>query len=159
MRVEQKVRCHDDGAEQIIEVVSNIAGKAADCLHLLLLVDLVFERALLGRFQRVDNRRFAVIVLLFLNGRDEKGRKPFVGTGERGFNWRYLALTFCGAADRGFQRAAIACRECREKRAISRPFVPEGGEEQVGELRIETSRSYPACPQWQLPSAYSERNT
>ena len=56
MRVQKEVGRHHDGAKEIVEVVRDIAGKPADRLHLLLLHDLIFEPALLGGVECIDDR-------------------------------------------------------------------------------------------------------
>ena len=53
--IQQEIGRHHDGAQQIVEVVRDRAGEPADRLHLLLLVDLVLQRALLGGFDRIDD--------------------------------------------------------------------------------------------------------
>ncbi len=104
VRVQQEVGRHHDGAEQIVEVVRDAAGEPADRLHLLLLRDLVFERALLGGVERVDDRRLLVALLLLDRGHVEAGR-AIAGAFERGVDRGDLALPGRRLADRGFERA------------------------------------------------------
>ena len=60
MGVHQKVGGHHDHAQQIVEIVRDVAGEPPDRLHLLLLVDLIFQRTLLRHLQRVNDRCFAI---------------------------------------------------------------------------------------------------
>ncbi len=106
--VQQEVGRHHDGAEQIVEVVRDIAGEPADGLHLLLLIDLVLERALLRGLQRIDDGGLLVALLRVLGGGDEEARKALAGTVERGVDRGDLALPLRRPADRGFQRGAVA---------------------------------------------------
>ena len=119
MRVQQEVGRHHDGAEQIVEVVRDVAGEPPDRLHLLLLIDLVLERALLGGLERVDDRRLPVALLLVLDGGDEEARKALARAGERGVDRGDLALPFRRLSDRGFERAAVALGDDGEDRAIA----------------------------------------
>src|SRR5262249_6029054 len=62
---------HLDAAGQIVEVVGDVAGEPADGLHLVLLVDVVLECALLRGLERVDDHRLALALGLVLDGCDE----------------------------------------------------------------------------------------
>ena len=64
VRVEQEIGRHHDGGQHIVEVVRDAAGELADRLHLLLLRELVLQRALLGGLERIDDRGFAVALAL-----------------------------------------------------------------------------------------------
>jgi len=72
VRVQEEVGRHHDGAQQIVEVVRDIAREAPDGLHLLLLVDLVLEGALLGGLKRVDDGGLALALRLVLDRRVTK---------------------------------------------------------------------------------------
>ena len=61
---QQKVGSHDDGRQHIVEVVRDAAGKLADRLHLLALRHLAFQRLLLGRIDRIDDRRLLCALAL-----------------------------------------------------------------------------------------------
>ena len=71
--VEQEVGRHHDGGQHVVEVVRDAAGELADQFHLLLLLHAAFQRALGGRFERVDDGRFAVAVVLVDRGDEEIG--------------------------------------------------------------------------------------
>src|SRR5216684_1986634 len=108
VRVQQEVGRHHDGAEQIVEVVGDIAGEAPDRLHLLLLIDLVLERALLRGLERVDDRSLPIALLLILDCGDEEARIALARAGERGIDRGDFALPFRRLADGGLERAAVA---------------------------------------------------
>ena len=91
VRVQQEIGRHHDGAEQIVEIVRDAAGEAADRLHLLLLRELVLQRALLGGVERVDDRGF-LIALLFLDRGDKEAGGAIAGAVEGGIDRRDLPL-------------------------------------------------------------------
>ncbi len=134
VRVQQEVGRHHDGAEQIVEVVGDIAGKPPDGLHLLLLVDLVLERALLRGLERVDDRGLAVALASLLDRCDEEAREALAGAVERGIDRGDLALPVRRLADRGFERSAIALRHHRQDRAVA--LGPKRRMEQPRKSRI-----------------------
>ena len=136
MRVQQEVGRHHDGAEQVVEVVRDVAGQPADRLHLLLLRELVLERALLRGFERVDDRRLLVALLLVLDRGDEEARKALARAGERGIDRSDLALPFRRLADGGFERVAVAIGDDGEDRPVARAFALECRVEQAREARI-----------------------
>ena len=103
VRVQEEIGRHHDGAEQIVEIVRDAAGELADRLHLLLLCDLVFQRALLGGVERVDDRGFLIALLLLDRGDEEAGR-ALARAVERGIDRRDLALPGGGLAQRCFER-------------------------------------------------------
>ena len=123
MRVQQEVGRHHDGAEQIVEVVRDVAGEPADRLHLLLLVDLVLQRALLRGLERVDDRGLLFALPLLLDRGDEEAREALARARERGVDRRDLALPVRRLADRGFERAAVALGDDGEDRSacVRRP--------------------------------------
>src|SRR5262249_25547441 len=123
-------------AKQIVEVVRYIAGEAADRLHLLLLIDLVLERALLRGLERVDDRGLPVALLLVLDGGDEKAGIALAGAGERGIDRGDLALPFRRLADGGFERTAVALGHDGEDRPVARGVAFEHGMEQSRKSRI-----------------------
>ena len=125
MRVEQEVGRHHDGGEHVVEVVRDAAGELADRLHLLLLGDLVLERALLGGLERVDDRGLLVALLLVLDRGDVEAGEALARAGERGVDRRDLALPFRRLADRGFERGAVALGDDREDRAVAGPLALE----------------------------------
>ena len=158
VRVEQEVGRHHDGAEQIVEVVRDVAGEPADRLHLLLLGDLVLERALLRGLERVDDRRLLIALLLVLDRGDEEAGEALAGAVERGIDRRDLALPFRRLADGGFERGAVALGDDGEDRAVARALALERGVEQPREPRIGIARSGPACRRSRSPSACSGRS-
>ena len=120
MRVEQEVGRHHDGAEEVVEVVRHVAGEPADGLHLLLLHDLVFERALLGRVERIDDRRLLVALLLLDRGDVEAGR-AIARAVERGIDRGDLALAGGRHADRRSERSPVALGDDRRIDRLSAP--------------------------------------
>ena len=116
--------------------MGDIAGEASDRLHLLLLIDLVLERALLRGLERVDDRGLPVALLLVLDGGDEKAGIALAGAGERGVDRGDLALPFRRLADGGFERAAVALGDDGEDRPIAGGFAYEHGIEQARKSRI-----------------------
>ena len=136
VRVEQEVGRHHDGAEQIVEVVRDVAGEPADGLHLLLLVDLVLQRALLRGLERIDDRRLLVALALLLDRGDEEAREALARARERGVDRRDLALPVRRLADRGLQHAAIALGDDREDRAVAVALALEHRVEQPREPRV-----------------------
>src|SRR5262249_44130065 len=108
----------------------------ADSLHLLLLVDLVLERALLRGFERVDDRSFTIALLLVLDRGDEKAGIALAGTFERRLDRINFALSVCRRADSGFEDAPVALGDDGEDRAILPSFAFEYGVEQAGKPRI-----------------------
>ena len=126
VRVHQEVRRHHDGAEHVVEVVRDAAGELADQLHLLLLVELVLQAALLGGLQRIDDGGLVIAVLLDRCG--EKACEAFAGAFERGIDRIDLALLVGGAADRGFERRSGRARRPRRGsngRRCPRPSAPD----------------------------------
>ena len=117
MRVEQEIRRHHDGGEHIVEIVRDTAGQLSDRLHFLLLLNAVFERALRGRFERVNDRSFAVAVL-FLDRQHEEVRPAFCAAGERRFDRCNIALPLGGLADRRFEHRPVAPDDHRQDRAV-----------------------------------------
>ncbi len=131
MRVQEEVGRHHDGAQQIVEVVRDIAREAPDGLHLLLLVDLVLGGALLGGLERVDDGGLALALRLVLDRSDEKARIALAGTGERRVDRLDLAVPFRRLADGGFEGGPVALGDDREDRAVARGFAFEHGVEQA----------------------------
>src|SRR5262249_44900595 len=127
MRIQQKVGRHHDRAEQIVEIVRDVSRQTADSLHLLLLVDLVLERALLRGFERVDDRSFTIALLLVLDRGDEKVGIALAGTFERRLDRINFALSLCRRADSGFEDAPVALGDDGEDRAILPSFAFEYG--------------------------------
>jgi hypothetical protein len=136
VRVQQEVGRHHDGAEQVVEVVRDVAGQPADRFHLLLLSELILERALLRGLERVDDRRLLVALLLVLDRGDEEARKALARAGERGIDRGDLALPFPRLPDRGFERVAVAFGDDRENRPVAGTFTLECGVEQAREARV-----------------------
>ncbi len=117
MCVEQEVGRHHDGRQHVVEVVRDAAGELPDRLHFLLLLHAIFQRALRGGLERIDDGRLAVAILI-LNRGDEEIRPPFVAAGKRGLDRRDIALTGGGLCDRGLQCRAVAVGHDRENRAL-----------------------------------------
>jgi hypothetical protein len=136
VRVQQEVGRHHDGAEQVVEVVRDVAGQPADRFHLLLLSELVLERALLRGLERVDDRRLLVALLLVLDRGDEEAREALARAGQRGIDRGDLALPIPRLPDRGFERVAVALGNDRENRAVAGTLALERRVEQVREARV-----------------------
>jgi hypothetical protein len=117
MRVQEEVGRHHDGAEEIVEVVRHITGEPADGLHLLLLNDLIFERALLGGVERIDDRRLLIALLLLDRGHIEAGR-AIAGAFKHGIDRGDIALPGRRPAQRRLERCAVALRDHRQDRAV-----------------------------------------
>ena len=118
MGVEQKIRRHHDGAEQIVEIVRNVASKPADGLHLLLLVDLVLERALRRGLQRIDDHRLALALLFPFDRNHEKSGKALARAGKGGIDRRNFPVPARRPANGAFQCSAIPACYHRENRAL-----------------------------------------
>ena len=58
---EQQVGIADDGGQHVVEIVGDAAGELADRLHLLRLGEILLQRLLLGRVERVDRGAAAVL--------------------------------------------------------------------------------------------------
>ena len=71
--VQQQIGIADDRSEHIVEVMRHAAGQLADRLHLLRLREILLQRALLGRVERVEHHaaRFARV----LGRREEQARR------------------------------------------------------------------------------------
>ena len=114
----------------------DVSGEPPDGLHLLLLVDLVLERALLRGFKRVDDCGFTVALLLVLDRYDEEAGIALADTGERRVDRINLALSLCRLADGGFERTLVALGNDGEDRAVVPRSAFEYGVEQAGKSRI-----------------------
>ena len=134
MRVEQKIRRHDDGGEHVVEIVRHAAGELADQFHLLLLVEPVLKLALRGGFERVDDGRF-LVALLLLDGGDVEAPEPLAVAGERGVDRRDVALAPRRLRDGGFKRRPVALGDDGADRAVA-AFRAERVVEQPREQRI-----------------------
>src|SRR5262245_46979370 len=99
--------------------MGNVAGEPADGLHLLLLFDLVLERALLRGLERVDDHGLALALGFVLDGGDEEAREALGRPGERGVDRGGLALPFPRLPDRGLERGAVALGDHGEDRALA----------------------------------------
>src|SRR5207342_1176660 len=104
--------------------------------HLLLLSELVLERALLRGLERIDDRRLLVALLLVLDRGDEEARDGRARAAQLGIGRGYLALPFPRLPDRGFERVAVALGHDLENRAVAGTLALERGVEQVREARI-----------------------
>jgi hypothetical protein len=143
----QKVGRHDDRGQHIVEVVRDAAGQLTDRLHFLALRHLRFQRLLLGRIHRIDDRRFlrrAVRAALPGDGVDENAQMPFLRSrlqhGIEGLDFRLtgagrlerLVETILGIAleqrleaDMAFQRVRIGDpAEQRQERCIRAQDAP-----------------------------------
>ncbi len=107
VRVQQEVVRHHDGGQHVVEVVRDAAGELADHVHLLRLVDLVFQRPPLGGLQQVDDGGFGVALVLFDRG-DEELSPALLGAVEHGLDRRDVALPFGRLVDRRDQKAAVS---------------------------------------------------
>jgi hypothetical protein len=107
MRVEQEVGRHHDSGKHVVEIMRDAAGELADQLHLLLLGYLVFQFALRGRFQRIDNCGF-LIALFLLDRGDVESAEALALAGQHGIDRRDVGLPERRLPDCGLQRFAIA---------------------------------------------------
>ena len=130
---EQEIRRHHDGRQHIVEVVRDAAGQLADGVHLLLLLDLVFQRPPLGIVERVDDRRFRIVVAIFVDRGDEEGRETLGSRRQRRLHRRDVALAVAGHGDRLFERAAFAFGDGRKDAAFALARALEhAGEQGIG---------------------------
>ena len=134
VRVQQEVVRHHDGGQHVVEVVRDAAGELADHVHLLRLVDLVFQRAPLGGLQQIDDGGFGV-ALVFLDRGDEELPPALLGAVEHGLDRRDVALPFRGLVDRRDQKAAVARIHRAENRLVGRAVGTEALR-QLGEAGI-----------------------
>ena len=134
VRVQQEVVGHHDGRQHVVEVVRDAAGELADHVHLLRLVDLVFQRAPLGGLQQVDDGGFGVALVLLDRG-DEELPPALLGAVEHGLDRRDVALPFRRLVDRRDQKAAIARVHGAEDRLVGRAVRTEALRE-LGEAGV-----------------------
>ena len=87
-------------------------------LHLLRLVDLVLQRALPGGFERIDDRGFAVALLLLDRGDVEARRSARRSPSSAASTGAISPCPVGGLADRRFQRLAVALGDHGEDRAV-----------------------------------------
>src|SRR6185503_1295320 len=117
VRIEEEVGRHHDGGEHVVKIVRDAAGKLADRFHFLLLLNAVLERTLRCRLQRVDDRRFAVAVLL-LDRQHEEIRPALRAAGQDSFDRSNVALPLGGLSNRRFQHWTVASNNPRKDRAV-----------------------------------------
>ena len=109
------------------------AGQLADRVHLLLLLDLVFERPPLGIVERVDDRGFRIAVAIFVNRCDEEGREAFGSRRQCRFDRRNIALALACHGNRLFEGAALAFGDGRQDAALGLARALEhAGEQGIG---------------------------
>jgi len=68
VRVEQKIIRHHDGREDVVEIVRDAAASWPTGLHLLRLREMILQRALFGRLEKINDGRFGVARILFDRG-------------------------------------------------------------------------------------------
>ena len=158
--VEQEIGRHHDGAEQVVEVVRDRAGEPADRLHLLLLVDLVLERALLRGLERIDDGGFLVALVGLLDRRHEEAARS--ARRRRRARLRPERSRPAPRPPGGSRLRARRGRARPRRRGSSgrrarrrRPCAPDGtGAQSAG----STARSGPRGRRWRSPSAYCGRS-
>jgi len=97
---QQKISVAKNAGEQIIEIMRDAAGELADFLHLLLLRDLLLQRALLGRVDCIYHDRIrATAVPLAGRGHDVQAARAFFVTGKGNIQRRRGGSAFCGIGD------------------------------------------------------------
>ena len=79
---------------------------------------LVFQRALRGGFERIDDGRFAVALLVSTAVTKKRGEALAVAR-ERGLDRRDVALPFDRLGDRRFERRPVALGHDRENGAVA----------------------------------------
>ena len=117
VRVQQEVVGHHDGRQHVVEIVRDAAGELADHVHLLRLVDLVFQRAPLGGLQHVDDRSLG-LALVFLDRGDEELPPALLGALQHRLDRGDITLPVRCAVDRGDQQAAIPAVDGAEDRLV-----------------------------------------
>ena len=93
--------------KHVVEVVRDAAGELADHVHLLRLVDLVFQRAPLGGLQQIDDGRLG-LAFAFLDRGDEELPPALLGPVEHDLDRGDIALPFRRLVDGGNQQMAVA---------------------------------------------------
>ena len=135
VRVQQEVVRHHDRGQHVVEVVRDAAGKLADHVHLLRLVDLVLQRAAFGRLQHVDDRSLG-LALLFLDRGDEELPPPLLGAVEHHLDGCDIALPLRRLVDGRDQQVAVARIDRAENRfaggAVRAKALRELGKARIG---------------------------
>ena len=107
---EQQIGIADDRGQDIVEIMCHAAGKLSDRLHLLRLREIVLQRALLSRVERINRRTIAVVLF---GRRDKQSRRALAVSGEANIDrwdiWRRPE----GRGNGGFERRRGRGRECR----------------------------------------------
>ena len=88
---EQQVRIADDRGQHVVEVMRDAAGELADRLHLLRLREILLQRALLGRVERVEEGGFRAALGFF--GRQEQANRALSLADERHVERRNVGLS------------------------------------------------------------------
>ena len=117
--LKQEIGRHHDGRKHVVEVVRDAAGELTDGIHLLLLLDLVFERAPLGIVERIDDGGFRIALAVVVDGGDEEARRTLGAVRQGRIDRIDIALPLACLCDRLFERDAVAFGDGRQDRALA----------------------------------------
>ena len=101
--------------------MGDAAGELADHVHLLRLVDLVFQRAPLGGLQQIDDGCLGLAFVLLDRG-DEELPPALLGPVEHCLDRRDIALTLRRLVDGRDQQMTVARIDAAEDRLAGRAF-------------------------------------